>query len=129
GSGDRTLRLDVTDDDTIIDTAGNMLGGAETGNRNFNSFPTRRSSDLNPTTSITSSPSNPSNNTSPSFSFTGSDPTAGGVSSGVNHLETQIDGGGFSTHTSPQALSGLSAGSHTFHVRAVDNAGNTGSAT
>ena len=34
-SGTGTLRLDVIDDDTILDTAGNKLGGNGTGNGNF----------------------------------------------------------------------------------------------
>jgi len=36
GSGDGTLRLDLVDDDSIKDTAGNPLGGTGTGNGNFN---------------------------------------------------------------------------------------------
>ena len=35
GSGSGTLRLDVTDDDSIVDMAGNPLGGTGTGNGNF----------------------------------------------------------------------------------------------
>jgi predicted outer membrane repeat protein len=37
GSGTGTLRLDVTDDDSIVDMAGNPLGGTGTGNGNFTS--------------------------------------------------------------------------------------------
>src|SRR5262249_62352148 len=36
---------------------------------------------------------------------------------------------GFSTQASPQSFSSLLPGSHTFQVRAVDAAGNTGGAT
>ncbi len=35
GSGNGTLRLDVSDDDSIIDSTGQPLGGAGTGNGNF----------------------------------------------------------------------------------------------
>jgi len=35
GSGSGTLRLDLADDDSIADTAGNLLGGAGAGNGNF----------------------------------------------------------------------------------------------
>ena len=35
GTGDGTIRLDVTDDDTILDLASNKLGGTGTGNGNF----------------------------------------------------------------------------------------------
>jgi hypothetical protein len=39
GSGNGTLRLDVTDNDSIIDSAGNPLGGTGTGNGDFNTGP------------------------------------------------------------------------------------------
>ncbi|MFV2066188.1 MAG: beta-propeller fold lactonase family protein, partial [Pirellulales bacterium] len=35
GNGDGTLRLDLTDDDSIVDSVGNELGGAGSGNGNF----------------------------------------------------------------------------------------------
>jgi CSLREA domain-containing protein len=37
GSGDGTIRLDVVDDDSILDAAGNPLGGVGAGNGNFSS--------------------------------------------------------------------------------------------
>src|SRR5262249_45340792 len=77
-----------------------------------------------PSTVIDSGPSQPySTSSSANFVFHATDAT-----SGVNHLETQLDGGGFATQSSPQSFSGLSEGSHTFQVRAVDNAGNVESA-
>ena len=74
----------------------------------------------NPDTAITAHPSDPSNSANASFSFTGSDP--GG--SGVAGFECQIDGGGYSACTSPKSYAGLSEGSHTFDVRAIDSVGN-----
>lgn len=74
-----------------------------------------------PDTNITANPTNPTNSASASFSFTGSD--TGG--SGIASFQCQIDGGGFTACTSPQSYMGLSDGSHTFQVRAIDNAGNT----
>src|SRR5207244_6987018 len=71
------------------------------------SFPTRRSSDL-------------SGSTSANFTFHGSDPTSGGVSSGVNHVECSLDAAAFATCISPKSYSGLTAGSHTFTVRGSD---------
>ncbi len=74
-----------------------------------------------PDTTITANPTNPTNSASASFSFTGSDPGGSGVAS----FQCQLDGGAFSACTSPQIYLGLSDGSHTFQVRAIDNAGNT----
>ncbi|WP_345305819.1 IPT/TIG domain-containing protein [Candidatus Villigracilis saccharophilus] len=37
GTGSGTLRLDVTDDDSILDSGGNLLGGTNVGNGNFTS--------------------------------------------------------------------------------------------
>ncbi len=68
-----------------------------------------------PDTTITANPTNPSASANASFSFTGSD--GGGRVAG---FECQLDGGGFSTCTSPQTYTGLADGSHTFQVRAVD---------
>jgi LPXTG-site transpeptidase (sortase) family protein len=72
-----------------------------------------------PDTSITATPANPSNSSSASFSFTGTD-----SGSGVASFECQLDGGGFGACISPQNYAGLADGSHTFDVRAIDNAGN-----
>ncbi|MFN8401706.1 MAG: Ig-like domain-containing protein [Anaerolineales bacterium] len=74
-----------------------------------------------PDTTITTTPSDPSNDSNPAFTFTGSDPSGSGVAS----FECQVDGGGFSACTSGSAFGPLSDGSHTFDVRAIDNAGNT----
>ena len=133
--GNGTIRLDLNDNDSIADSAGNKLGGTGTGTAGGGGAGNgSRAGDqlytvdrTNPTATITSNPANPTNSTSASFGFTTTDPTAGGVSSGVLRAECQLDGGGFSTCTSPQVYSSLAATSHTFDVRAVDNAGNTGS--
>jgi CSLREA domain-containing protein len=73
-----------------------------------------------PDTTITSNPSNPSNSNLASFTITGNDGSGVGVAS----FECKLDGGSFAACTSPQSYSGLSDGSHTFQVRAVDNVGN-----
>lgn len=72
-----------------------------------------------PGTEITSAPADPSNATSASFTFTGSD-----AGTGVASFEASLDGGAFTAATSPLTLTGLAAGPHTFAVRAVDGAGN-----
>ena len=69
-----------------------------------------------PETQIESGPSGPTPNNSPSFSFSSPE---GGVT-----FECRLDGAAFSTCTSPRSFSGLSDGSHTFRVRALDGAGN-----
>src|SRR5207245_707204 len=70
-----------------------------------------------PGTSITAHPSDPSSNTTPSFSFTA---TEAGSS-----FECRIDAGSWTTCTSPHSLASLTDGSHTFDVRATDAAANT----
>ena len=75
-----------------------------------------------PSPTIDSGPSDPSNSTSASFSFSDSE-------SGVS-FRCQLDGGAVSACSSPQGYSGLSQGSHSFQVKARDAAGNeSGSAS
>lgn len=69
-----------------------------------------------PDTSITAGPSGPTNNASPSFSFSS---TEGGT------FECRIDAGAWASCTSPKAYAALADGSHTFDVRAIDAVGNT----
>src|SRR5205823_8493004 len=60
----------------------------------------------------------PSNNTTPSSSFTSTE-------SGST-FQCRIDGGSWSTCTTPYTVStALTEGSHTFDVKATDQAGNT----
>src|SRR5262249_4917280 len=69
-----------------------------------------------PDTTITASPANPSNNSSPSFSFTANE-------SGVR-FECRLDAGVFGACTSPFTSVTLGDGTHTFEVRAIDAADN-----
>jgi hypothetical protein len=73
-----------------------------------------------PDTTITANPSNPTNSTTGSFSFTGND---GGGVGGVT-FECSLDSPTFSPCTSPASYPGLSSASHTFQVRAADSLGN-----
>src|SRR5207244_560995 len=72
-----------------------------------------------PAASITASPTNPSNSSSPSFSFS----SEAGAS-----FECALDGAAFASCSSPKSYSGVTDGSHTFQVKATDTAGNTGTA-
>jgi hypothetical protein len=120
GTGDGTVRLDLSNTAGIADLATNALAATHQGDEPFTLDRTK------PTAAITSHPADPTNDTDASFGFTTADPTAGAVSSGVARADCKLDGGPFQACTSPRALTGLSEGSHTFSVRAVDNAGNNG---
>ncbi len=76
-----------------------------------------------PSTSITAKPSDPSTSSSASFSFSGND----GSGTGVAGYQCKLDSGDYAGCTSPKTYSGLSDGSHTFMVYAVDAAGNSDS--
>jgi hypothetical protein len=69
-----------------------------------------------PTTSLAPAP--PVTGPDTSFSFSGSD-----AGSGVAGFECQLDAGGFTACSNPKNYTGLSAGGHTFSVRAMDNVG------
>jgi gliding motility-associated-like protein len=71
-----------------------------------------------PTVTITGKPGDPSNQSSPTFSFEANET--------VNSFAASIDGAPFTTATSPLTLSGLPAGMHTVQIRATDPANNTG---
>ena len=73
-----------------------------------------------PAPTITGQPANPTNQTSATFAFTGSQ-------SGVT-FQCKLDSGAFAACTSPTTYPGLAAGSHTFQVRAVAG-GKTSGAT
>ncbi|MEO6390514.1 MAG: hypothetical protein ABIP75_01600, partial [Pyrinomonadaceae bacterium] len=74
-----------------------------------------------PDTNILTNPPDPSNSANAAFTFSGND----GAGSGIASFECKLDAGAFAACTSPQNYAGLSAGSHTFMVRAIDNAANT----
>src|SRR5687768_18147533 len=70
-----------------------------------------------PQTTIDSGPDDPTNSTGASFTFSSSE--AGST------YQYQLDADAFASCTSPKSYTGLSAGSHTFEVKATDAAGNT----
>jgi large repetitive protein len=77
----------------------------------------------------TTAPAQPTITGHPASSTTATDATFtfSDKESGVG-LQCQLDTQSWQSCTSPKTYNGLAAGSHTFHVRAVDAAGNTSSA-
>jgi hypothetical protein len=71
-----------------------------------------------PDTQITDQPAPLTNSSSASFSFTCTDAHT------LCSFECKLDSGAFTSCTSPTNYSGLSDGSHTFQVQAIDAAGN-----
>jgi hypothetical protein len=65
-------------------------------------------------------PADPSGSAAATFFFSSDDPTA--------VFEADLDGGGFLPAVSPTDLAGLADGPHAFTVRAIDEAGNSGTA-
>jgi hypothetical protein len=75
---------------------------------------------ITPVVTLTSTPSNPSGSASASLSFNVSEPTT---------VECSLDAAPYAACSSPQSLTGLADGSHTFAVRATDSVSHVGSAT
>jgi len=123
GSTAVSLTVDVPATQATGDYQGRFRFGVQDGGTNANmDFCVRVLADTTaPETSIDTKPSDPSNNASPSFGFSGTD----NVTSAANlTFECKLDAGTYASCTSPKSLSSLSDGSHTFSVRAKDAAGN-----
>ena len=69
-----------------------------------------------PNTTIDSGPSGPTNDATPTFAFSSSQ--AG------SSFECRVDGGSWSSCSTPETTTSLADGAHTFEVRATDSAGN-----
>src|SRR5581483_7809424 len=128
GTGDGTLGLNLFDDDSIIDAAGNPLGGTGAGNGNVTgqAYTIDRT---DPTVTFDSTPAALTNSAPADFTFHAADPTVNGVASGVASLQCSLDGAAFGACTSPLHLGALADGGHTLDVRATDVAGNQGQST
>jgi CSLREA domain-containing protein len=76
-----------------------------------------------PSPAITAGPPETTETASATFQF------AGAVGSEISGYECSLDGAAFAACTSPQNFSALAPGTHTFSVRANDEAGNTSAPT
>jgi hypothetical protein len=74
-----------------------------------------------PDTTITNKATIPSNSSTVTFNFSGTDDA---TSPGNLTFECKLDTGNFEVCTSPKTYNNLSSSSHTFEVRAKDAAGN-----
>jgi Bacterial Ig-like domain/NHL repeat len=70
-----------------------------------------------PDTTIDSGPSGTTNDATPTFAFSSSEPGSS--------FECKVDSGSYGACSSPHTTAQLDDGSHTFSVRATDDAGNT----
>ncbi len=123
GTGSGVLRLNVIDNDTILDIGSNKLGGVGAGNGNFTTgqgytihHPGITADTTAPETQIDSAPAVSSNNASATFTFSSADGTA--------TFECSLDGGAYAGCVSPINYTDLADGSHTFNVRAIDPSSN-----
>ncbi|MGH3117098.1 MAG: DUF7594 domain-containing protein, partial [Gaiellales bacterium] len=110
----------VTTTKQTMSTATGFLAVAsdDTSNNYFHSAFDLGSADTTaPETTIDSGPSGVENSNTATFTFSANE--AGST------FECRLDGAQYAACTSPKTYSGLSEGSHTFDVRAVDGAGNT----
>ena len=69
-----------------------------------------------PVTAISSGPASPTSVTTATFTFS---------SQSGSTFQCQLDGAAYAACTSPRSYTALADGTHTFHVRATDPAGNT----
>jgi hypothetical protein len=117
----------MTGDGTVIATIAANVAEDAAGNDNAASTSTDNQvtyDTTGPAVTITGAPSDPSDDPTPTFAFNGDD----GSGSGVAAYECRIDGGAWAACSSGDTFGPLADGSHTFEVRATDNAGNTGPA-
>jgi hypothetical protein len=119
GMGEGTVRLDVTDDDTIVDNVLQPLGGSGSGNGIFNSGEVYSIDLVPPLPPLVSGPAL-TNNPRPTWTW-----MPGGGGNGTYQYE--LDASGVWTETTTTAFtpaSDLSDGQHTLRVRERDAAGN-----
>lgn len=107
-SGEGVVQLDMINDDGLSHALNNLPF--------FGQY--IKIDTVPPDTSLLSTPSDPSDSTTASFSFVGID-----NEQMVDTFECQLDDSLFAACDSPVTYTGLAAGSHTFQVRAIDKVG------
>ncbi|MGL5830975.1 MAG: S-layer homology domain-containing protein [Candidatus Altimarinota bacterium] len=119
-TGDGTIRLDVIDDDSILDSAGNPLGGAGAGNGNYTSGQTYTIDNTASSIAEVTPVPTPTNDTTPNYTF--SSTQAGTISYGGDcSSATTAASSGNNTVT----FNALAPGAHTnCTVTVTDPAGN-----
>ncbi|MBX3037140.1 MAG: trypsin-like serine protease [Anaerolineales bacterium] len=126
GSGDGTIRLDVVDDDSILDSFSAPLGGVDAGNGNFTSGEVYTIDKTPPTVlSITRVSTNPSNMLNVSYTVTFSESVIG-VDNADFTLSTSGVAGAFVSNVSGSGNTRIVSvstgqGSGTIHLSFVDN--------
>ena len=139
GTGDGTIRVDVADNDTITDAAGNLLGGLGTGNGDFTAG-TPASLDKTAPTVTGDIGTSPTAVNTPTVTFSATDAGAGVVgATAIVDVDLNNDGDFADANETAFASALLSAGSVTLptlpdgtvgiRVRVVDAAGNIGVST
>jgi hypothetical protein len=118
-ASDGTAPYSVTwDSGTVADGSATISAVAVDTSSNAASSAARNVSIDNtaPDTAVDSGPQGAISSSSATFAFSSDDVAAG--------FECSLDGAAYAGCTSPQQYTGLADGSHTFNVRASDNAGN-----
>ncbi len=121
-TGDGTLRLDVTDDDSITDGTSVPLGGTGGGNGGYTAGESYSIDTVAPTAPSVSG-TTPTNDATPTWTW-----TAGGGGNGTFRYKLDdpnlASGATTTTSTAYTPASGLSDGAHTLYVQERDAVGN-----
>ncbi|MBX7256995.1 MAG: M6 family metalloprotease domain-containing protein [Candidatus Hydrogenedentes bacterium] len=121
GTGSGTIRLDVVDNDSIVDGNGEKLGGVGSGNGSFSSgevYTIDKSAPNAPSVTGTT----PTNDTTPTWSWS----SGGNGGNGTYRYQLDSQSGAWTTTTSLSytPATALSAAAHTLYVQERDAAGN-----
>ncbi|MBI5353886.1 MAG: hypothetical protein HZB50_14680 [Chloroflexi bacterium] len=123
GTGTGTIRLDVVDDDSILDTVGNQLGGPDAGNGNYPSGETYMVDKISPTMGAFTA-TTPSKSFNVPVTFTASDNVAvAGYLITTSATPPAADAAGW-VGTVPTSFTAPTVGGFTLYPWVKDAAGN-----